>query len=62
MFTTRAFAAATLALGLAVSGPASAATEHSHASHGAAALSSLNNGQKLTDEPLRGHERCEACS
>ena len=54
MFTTRGFAAA-LALGLALSGPASAATEHSHASHGAAALQlTLNNGQKWpTDEPLR---------
>ena len=55
MLTTRAFAAATLALALAVSGPASAATEHSHASHGAAALQlTLANGQKWpTDEPLR---------
>jgi hypothetical protein len=55
MVTIRAFAAAVLALGLALSGPTFAATEQAHASHGAAALElTLNNGQKWpTDEALR---------
>jgi hypothetical protein len=55
MITTRAFAAAALALGLAMSGPTFAATEHAHGSNGAAALElTLNNGQKWpTDEALR---------
>jgi hypothetical protein len=54
MFSTRGLAVA-LALGLALSGPASAATEHAHGSHGAAALQlTLDNGQKWpTDEALR---------
>ena len=55
MITTRAFASAALALGLALSGPAFAATEQAHASHGAGVLElTLNNGQKWpTDEALR---------
>lgn len=55
MFTTKLFSVAALALGLALSGPALAATEHAHGGHGGAALElTLNNGQKWpTDEPLR---------
>lgn len=55
MFTTKSFSIAALALGLALSGPALAATEHAHGGHGGAALElTLNNGQKWpTDEPLR---------
>lgn len=55
MFTTKLFSVAALALGLALSGPALAATEHAHGGHGGAALElTLNNGQKWpTDEALR---------
>lgn len=55
MFTTKHFSVAALALGLALSGPALAATEHAHGGHGGAALElTLNKGQKWpTDEALR---------
>jgi hypothetical protein len=55
MFTTKHFSVVALALGLALSGPALAATEHEHSGHGGAALElTLNNGQKWpTDEALR---------
>jgi hypothetical protein len=51
----KSLATAALALGLALSVQAFAATEHPHASHGAAGLElTLNNGQKWpTDEALR---------
>lgn len=55
MFTTKHFSVVALALGLTLSGPALAATEHAHGGHGGTALElTLNNGQKWpTDEALR---------
>ncbi|CAM5280709.1 DnrO protein OS=Afipia felis OX=1035 GN=BN961_03141 PE=4 SV=1 [Afipia felis] len=55
MFTTKHFSVAALAVSLALSVPASAATEHAHGGHDGTALElTLNNGQKWpTDEVLR---------
>ena len=55
MLTRKSFSVAALALGLALSGAAFAATEHAQGSPGVAALElTLNNGQKWpTDEALR---------
>lgn len=55
MYTMKPLAVAALAFGLALSGPAFAATEHAHGGHGAATIElTLDNGQKWpTDEALR---------
>ena len=59
MFATRAFAAAALALGLALSGPAFAATEQAHASHGAGVLELAQQRSEMADRrgAAPGHGR-----
>lgn len=54
MLTTKYFSVAALALGLSLSVPALAATEHAHGGAGGVLELTLNNGQKWpTDEALR---------